>query len=76
MLRKLTAEWIGTFSLLATVVGSGIMAERLADGNVAIARGFSNTFAGIQPVDIAAFVGVQLLAACLAAFFFKWLLQE
>jgi len=215
MLRKLTAEWIGTFSLLATVVGSGIMAERLAGGNIAIAllgntiptgailvvlllvfgpisgahlnpavtlsfairreisvnnsvlyviaqvfggisgvlvahvmfdnplvdpsttvrtgigqwvgefvatfglvgtilgclkarpqaipyavglyitaaywftsstsfanpavtiaRGFSNTFAGIQPVDIAAFVGVQLLAACLATFFFKWLLEE
>jgi len=35
--RKLMAEWLGTFSLLATVVGSGIMAERLADGNVAIA---------------------------------------
>ena len=215
MLRKLTAEWIGTFSLLATVVGSGIMAERLAGGNVAIAllgntiptgailvvliiifgpisgahlnpavtlsfairgeiskrdsalyvatqvfggisgvlvahimfdnplldpsttvrtgigqwvgefvatfglvgtilgclkfrpeavpfgvglyitaaywftsstsfanpavtiaRGFSNTFAGIQPVDVAAFVGVQLLAACLATLFFKWLLEE
>lgn len=37
MIRKLTAEWLGTFSLLATVVGSGIMAERLAGGNVAIA---------------------------------------
>jgi glycerol uptake facilitator-like aquaporin len=37
MTRRLFAEWIGTFSLLATVVGSGIMAERLADGNVAIA---------------------------------------
>ena len=37
MFRKLTAEWLGTFSLLATVVGSGIMAERLAGGNVAIA---------------------------------------
>jgi glycerol uptake facilitator-like aquaporin len=37
MLRKLIAEWLGTFSLLATVVGSGIMAERLADGNNAIA---------------------------------------
>jgi len=43
---------------------------------VTIARGFSNTFAGIQPVDIAAFAGVQLLAACLATFFFKWLLEE
>lgn len=37
MERKLIAEWLGTFSLLATVIGSGIMAERLADGNVAIA---------------------------------------
>ena len=37
MIRKLLGEWLGTFSLLATVVGSGIMAERLADGNVAIA---------------------------------------
>ncbi len=35
--RRLVAEWLGTFSLLATVVGSGIMAERLAGGNVAIA---------------------------------------
>jgi len=37
MKRRLIAEWLGTFSLLATVVGSGIMAERLAGGNVAIA---------------------------------------
>lgn len=37
MERRLMAEWLGTFSLLATVVGSGIMAERLAGGNVAIA---------------------------------------
>lgn len=35
--RRLTAEALGTFSLLATVVGSGIMAERLAGGNIAVA---------------------------------------
>ena len=35
--RRLGAEFIGTGFLLATVVGSGIMAERLADGNVALA---------------------------------------
>jgi glycerol uptake facilitator-like aquaporin len=35
--RRLTAEALGTGLLLAVVVGSGIMAERLAGGNVAIA---------------------------------------
>jgi len=35
--RKLAAEFIGTLFLLATVVGSGIMAEQLAGGNIAIA---------------------------------------
>jgi glycerol uptake facilitator-like aquaporin len=35
--RRLTAELIGTALLLAIVVGSGIMGERLAGGNAAIA---------------------------------------
>jgi glycerol uptake facilitator-like aquaporin len=35
--RRVTAEAIGTALLLAAVVGSGIMGERLAGGNVAIA---------------------------------------
>lgn len=35
--RQLAAEGLGTALLLATVVGSGIMGERLAGGNVAIA---------------------------------------
>lgn len=35
--QRLAAEGIGTAFLLATVVGSGIMADRLAGGNVAIA---------------------------------------
>jgi glycerol uptake facilitator-like aquaporin len=34
--RKLVAEGLGTSLLLAAVVGSGIMGERLAGGNVAI----------------------------------------
>src|SRR5499427_3174695 len=37
LLKKLVAEALGTALLLATVVGSGIMGERLAGGNVAIA---------------------------------------
>jgi glycerol uptake facilitator-like aquaporin len=35
--RRLVAEALGTAILVATVVGSGIMAERLAGGNQAIA---------------------------------------
>ena len=42
--KKLVAESIGTVFLLATVVGSGIMAESLAGGNVAIAL-LGNTLA-------------------------------
>ena len=36
-MKKYLAESIGTFLLIAVVVGSGIMAENLADGNNAIA---------------------------------------
>jgi glycerol uptake facilitator-like aquaporin len=35
--KRVVAELLGTFFLLAAVVGSGIMAERLAGGNVALA---------------------------------------
>src|SRR5450631_4696724 len=35
--QRLGAELLGTALLLATVIGSGIMGERLAGGNVAIA---------------------------------------
>ena len=42
--RRLTAEAVGTALLLATVVGSGIMGERLAGGNVAVAL-LANTLA-------------------------------
>lgn len=42
--RILTAEALGTGLLVATVVGSGIMAERLASGNIALAL-LANTVA-------------------------------
>lgn len=42
--RRLVAEAIGTGLLLATVIGSGIMGEKLAAGNVAIAL-LANTLA-------------------------------
>jgi glycerol uptake facilitator-like aquaporin len=42
--RRLTAEALGTGLLVATVVGSGIMGEQLAGGNIAIAL-LGNTIA-------------------------------
>ena len=42
--RPFVAELVGTTFLLAAVVGSGIMGERLANGNVALAL-LANTFA-------------------------------
>jgi glycerol uptake facilitator-like aquaporin len=41
---RLTAEFVGSAFLVSAVIGSGIMGERLADGNVAIAL-LANTIA-------------------------------
>ena len=101
MLRRIVAEGIGSVLLAATVVGSGIMAERLAAGNLAvaliantgapwmvagwigaaywftsstsfanpaitIARALSDTFSGISPSHVPAFIVAQLLGALAA----------
>jgi len=42
--RRCVAEFVGTALLVATIVGSGIMAERLSSGNVALAL-LANTLA-------------------------------
>ena len=34
--RRVGAEFLGTAFLVAAVIGSGIMADRLANGNVAL----------------------------------------
>jgi glycerol uptake facilitator-like aquaporin len=47
-----------------------------ANPAVTIARGFSDSFAGITPSDIPAFIAAQLIAAVLATLFFAWLLSE
>jgi glycerol uptake facilitator-like aquaporin len=44
--RKGFAEFVGTAALLCAVIGSGIMAERLSGGNVAIAL-LANTLATV-----------------------------
>ncbi len=47
MSRRLLAETLGAMLLAAAVVGSGIMAERLAGGNVAVAF-LANTGATVR----------------------------
>jgi len=49
--RRLSAEGIGSLLLAATVVGSGIMAERLAAGNTAVAL-LANTGATVAVLAV------------------------
>jgi glycerol uptake facilitator-like aquaporin len=44
-----------------------------ANPAVTIARAFSNTFAGIRPVDTPSFIAAQLAGALVATFLFGWL---
>ncbi len=44
-----------------------------ANPAVTLARAFTNTFAGIRPIDVPAFVVAQLVGAALATAFFRWL---
>ena len=64
IVRKLVAEIGGTMTLLATVIGSGIMAERLADGNMAIAL-LGNTI----PTGAILFVLITILGPVSGAHF-------
>jgi len=58
--RRIVAEFLGTLFLVATVIGSGIMAERLAGANVALAL-LANTIAtgAILVALIFAFGGIS-----------------
>jgi glycerol uptake facilitator-like aquaporin len=55
MFRRLTAEGLGSLLLAATVIGSGIMAEKLANGNLAVAL-IANT--GATVAVLAALIAV------------------
>ena len=62
--RQLFAEFIGTAALLCTVIGSGIMAERLSGGNVGVAL-IANTLATV----FALFVLIEILGPISGAHF-------
>lgn len=62
--QQLLAEFAGTAALLCTVVGSGIMAERLCNGNTAVAL-LANTLATV----FALFVLIETLGPISGAHF-------
>jgi glycerol uptake facilitator-like aquaporin len=62
--QRLLAEFLGTAFLLATVIGSGIMGERLSGGNVAIAL-LGNTI----PTGAILFVLITMLGPISGAHF-------
>jgi glycerol uptake facilitator-like aquaporin len=62
--KALAAEFFGTAMLLCAVIGSGIMAERLSGGNVAIAL-LANTLATV----FALFVLIEVLGPASGAHF-------
>lgn len=90
------AEVVATFGLVFTIL-AGLRFQRsaipwlvglyitaaywftastsFANPAVAIARGFSDTFAGIRPLDVPAFVAAQLIGAFLAVRLAGWLVE-
>jgi len=62
--RRLLAETLGTSLLLAVVIGSGIMAERLAAGNAAVAL-LANTLATVAGL----YILIEVLAPVSGAHF-------
>jgi glycerol uptake facilitator-like aquaporin len=62
--KQLFAEFTGTAALLCTVIGSGIMAERLSGGNLGVAL-IANTIATV----FALFVLIEILAPISGAHF-------
>jgi len=92
---KLLSEGIATFGLISVVLGVGrtraavapfavaayvvaaywfTASTSFANPAVTIARAFSDTYAGIRPADVAAFIGAQSVGAALGAVIFSWLL--
>jgi glycerol uptake facilitator-like aquaporin len=47
-----------------------------ANPAVTLARGASNTFAGIRPIDLPGFILAQLAGAIAARYFMRWLLAR
>jgi glycerol uptake facilitator-like aquaporin len=63
------------FAVAAYIIGAYWFTASTSFANpaVAIARAFSNTFAGIRPIDVGGFIAAQLAGAAIGSAFFTWL---
>lgn len=70
-----TRAAITPFAVAAYIVGAYWFTASTSFANpaVAIARAFSNTYAGIRPLDVGGFIAAQLAGAAVAGGFFTWL---
>ena len=64
------------FAVAAYITGAYWFTSSTSFANpaVALARGFTDTFAGIRPADVPAFVVAELVGAALAVLLSRWLL--
>lgn len=70
-------EWVAmAVGLYITAAYWFTASTSFANPAVTIARGFSDTFAGIRPVDIAPFIAAQLAGAALAWAYANWQMSE
>ena len=95
-LSQWIAESVATFGLIGAIIGGlrfsapsvpllvGLYitaaywftaSTSFANPAVAIARSFSNTFAGIRPIDLPGFIIAQLIGLALGLVVWAWLLQ-
>lgn len=73
--RRLTAEGVGTCLLLAAIVAAYwfTASTSLANPAVTVAGALTDTFTGIRPANVPAFMTAQFVGAALATALFGWL---
>ena len=70
-------QWVAaTVALYITAAFWFTSSTSFANPAITVARSLSDTFAGIAPHDVPAFVAAQLLGATLAALVARWLFPE
>ena len=73
-LRPVSVHWL--VGLYITAAYWFTASTSFANPAVAIARAFTDTFSGIRPGDVPAFIGAEMFGAALAVAVFGWLLKD